>query len=102
MRGDRAVRGPHGKCAPKARSSPVRTLLAGCRGGRIVHHLATTVMVPNGPQLTARSPPPKLIGRYGDGATRNGDMVEREPGQLRCCPRPVRSEEHTSELQSQS
>lgn len=32
MRGDRAVRGPHGKCAPKARSSPVRTLLAGCRG----------------------------------------------------------------------
>src|SRR5439155_11237615 len=26
---------------------------------------------------------------YGEGATRNGEMVEREPGQLRCCPQPV-------------
>src|SRR5438093_6242783 len=40
-------------------------------------------------QLTTRPPPPKLIGRYGDGATRNGELVEREPGQLGCCPKPV-------------
>src|SRR2546425_11563489 len=40
-------------------------------------------------ELTTRPPPPKLIGRDGAGATRNGEMVEREPGQLRCCPQPV-------------
>src|SRR5947199_261460 len=41
-------------------------------------------------QLTTRPPPPKLIERgYGEGATRNGELVEREPEQLRRCPQPV-------------
>jgi Lipid desaturase domain len=40
-------------------------------------------MVPNAPQLTTRSPPPKLIGRgYGGGATRNGEVVERDRGSV--------------------
>src|SRR5207249_12174940 len=48
------------------------------------------VLVRNVPQLTTCPPPPKLIARgYGEGATRNGELVEREPGQLLCCPQPV-------------